>query len=87
MKTTIFDWWEKQGKTLKELAGALYYNYHYLCDLKRGYYPVTISFKARCVFALGDQVASLFFDDHVGQVATICGSTNTSENEPSHPSV
>lgn len=77
MQTRIFEWWKGQGRTLRELAERLHYNYRYLCALHQGHYPITESFMARCVMHLGDHVRSLFFlAENVGSEQRYVGSSD-----------
>jgi hypothetical protein len=63
MKTTVFDWWKKKGKTIGQLAETLNYSSDYLYHLVSGDYPITEGFKARCVLHLGEDARFLFFGD------------------------
>lgn len=70
MHTTIFEWWRKSGRTLKELAETLHYSSDYIYRVAGGQHPITESFVARCVLHLGDETRFLFFDSDVGPLST-----------------
>ena len=60
MRTRLFDWAEKQGLELTDLAQMTGYSERHLLRIKSGEYPVNDAFRGRVVLALGDWARSLF---------------------------
>lgn len=60
METTLFEWAEKQGYNLQELAEITGYTDRQLRRIKNGEMPVTEAFAGRVIFRMGDWARSLF---------------------------
>jgi hypothetical protein len=62
MKTTLFDWAEKNGYGLVALGKLLGYSARHLRRVRDGEQPVTPAFAGRVVLVLGEWARSLFLD-------------------------
>lgn len=60
MKTTIFEWAERQGYTLQDLAKMTGYTDRQLRRIKNGYLPVSEAFAGRVILRMGEWARSLF---------------------------
>ena len=66
----FFEWAADKGLSMADLGQKLGYSERHLWRLKAGDYPITEGFKARVVYAFGDDARSLFLDtvsDNSGQ--------------------
>ena len=65
MQTTLWDWAERQGLTVPELAKMIGYDWAHVYRLRRGDWPITRAFAGRVVLALGDWARELFTEEVV----------------------
>lgn len=60
MELTFWEWTQRQGYSLADLATKLGYSAEHISRIKNGHVPVTTPFIARCVFIFGDEVRAFF---------------------------
>jgi len=60
METTLFEWAERRGYNLQDLAKMTGYTDRQLRRIKNGQMPVTETFAGRVIFRMGDWARSLF---------------------------
>ncbi len=61
MRTKLFEWADRQGFDLKDLAEMTGYSERHLRRIRDEGFPVTEDFQAAVVFKMGDWARSLFF--------------------------
>jgi plasmid maintenance system antidote protein VapI len=57
---TFWEWAQRQGYSMVQLAAKLGYSPEHLSRLKNGKVPITVEFSARCVLAFGDCARQFF---------------------------
>ncbi len=77
MRTKLFEWAERQGFGIADLAGMTGYSERHLLRIRDEGFPVSEAFQARVVLRMGDWSRSLFLpsvseppDSLAGQTAT-----------------
>jgi len=87
MKTRLFEWAEKEGLTMQELAQITGYSRFHLSKIKHGKYPLTEAFVAKIVLNMGDWARTLFLPGVPPSGRTRQPSGSTSPRIPAEPAL